>query len=143
MSASNTFETALLQHILQNAAIANVGDASGLQPSATAGSLYVSLHTADPGETGAGAEANYTGYARQGVARSGAGWDVSGAVGSNAADINFPEATGGSSNCTHFGIWTAATSGTLLLYGPLDAALAVSTGIAPIIDAGELTITVD
>ena len=52
MSASNAFETALLNNILKNAAIANVGDATGLPGSATAGILYVALHTADPGEAG-------------------------------------------------------------------------------------------
>ena len=52
MSKSNSFETSLLQHIFNNTAIANVGDATGLPASATAGSLWVSLHTADPGEAG-------------------------------------------------------------------------------------------
>lgn len=52
MPAANTFKTALTNHILNNAAVANVGDASGLQPSATAGSLYIALHTADPTAAG-------------------------------------------------------------------------------------------
>lgn len=51
MSATNSFETALMQHIYQNADIALIGDATGLRGATTAGSLYVSLHTADPGET--------------------------------------------------------------------------------------------
>lgn len=45
-------QDALLQLILRNSAWANIGDSSGLQPSATAGSLYLSLHTASPGEGG-------------------------------------------------------------------------------------------
>ena len=63
MSASNSFETSLLQHILQNADIANIGDATGLRGSTTAGNLYIALHTADPGEAGnqGTSEANYTG----------------------------------------------------------------------------------
>lgn len=67
-----------LSHLLQNAAIANVGDTSGLQPSATAGSLYVSLHTSDPGVTGNQTtnETSYTSYARVAVARSGSGWTI-------------------------------------------------------------------
>ena len=52
MSMSNAFETELLDLIFNNAAVANIGDAGGLQPSAAAGSLYVSLHTGDPGEAG-------------------------------------------------------------------------------------------
>jgi hypothetical protein len=113
MSATNAFETSLLQHIFQNAAIANIGDATGLPASATAGSLYVSLHTADPGEAGAQntSEAAYTGYARQAVARSGSGWVVS-----------------GSATITHFGIGTASSgAGNLLFKGALTASISVTT----------------
>lgn len=35
MSMSNAFETEILDLIFNNAAIANIGDAGGLQPSAT------------------------------------------------------------------------------------------------------------
>ena len=54
MSMSNIGETALLNLLFKNQAWANVGDASGLQPSAAAGNFYVRLHSADPGETGTG-----------------------------------------------------------------------------------------
>lgn len=43
---------ALLLLLLNNTDWANVGDAGGLQNSATAGSLYLSLHTSSPGEGG-------------------------------------------------------------------------------------------
>ena len=49
MSAQNFFEGALLKLIFQNVAAPNLGDASGLQPSTTAGNLYASLHTAVTG----------------------------------------------------------------------------------------------
>lgn len=146
MSLSNTFETALLNHIFNNAAIANVGDASGLPASATAGNLYVSLHTADPGEAGSQStsEATYTGYARVAVARSAGGWTVSGANAVNAAAINFPAATAGGDTLTHFGIGTSASgAGTLLLSGSLTASLSVSAGITPSFAAGQLTVTAD
>lgn len=146
MSASNAFETALLQLILQNANIANVGDATGLRGSSAAGSLYVSLHTGDPGEAGSQTtnEATYTSYARVAVARSGAGWAVSGNTGDNVAAINFPACTGGSNTITHFGIGTDASgAGTLLFSGALSASLAVSSGITPSFAAGALDITAD
>lgn len=146
MSASNAFETSLLELIFNNTAIANIGDASGLQPSATAGSLYVSLHTADPGEGGdqSTSEAGYTSYARVAVARSGAGWTVSGNSVSNAAAVDFPEATGGSATVTHFGIGTAASgAGVLLFKGELDASLGITTGMVPSFAIGALTVTVD
>lgn len=130
MSASNAFETSLLQHIFQNAAIANIGDVSGLPASATAGSLYVSLHTADPGEAGAQntSEVSYTGYARQAVARSGSGWTVSGNNASNASPVVFGPCTAGSATITHFGIGTASSgAGVLLFKGALTASISVTT----------------
>ena len=130
MSATNAFETNLLQHIFQNAAIANIGDATGLPASATAGSLYVSLHTADPGEAGAQttSEAAYTGYARQAVARSGSGWTVSGNNASNAAAVAFGPCTAGSTTLTHFGIGTASGgTGHVLFKGALTASISVTT----------------
>ena len=48
MSAQNFFEDDLLQLIFQNLSAPNIGDAAGLQPSATPGNLYASLHTALP-----------------------------------------------------------------------------------------------
>lgn len=146
MSKGNTFENELLLLIFNNTAIALIGDASGLQPSATAGSLYISLHTGDPGEAGTAttSEAAYTSYARVAVARSGSGWTVSGNAVSNAALIQFPQCTGGSETLTHFGVTTASSGGTKLLYkGALSASLAVSSGIQPQFAAGDLDITED
>jgi len=130
MSAANAFETALLQHIFQNAAIPNIGDATGLPASATAGSLHVSLHTADPGEAGAQntSEVSYTGYARQAVVRSASGWTVSGNNASNAAAVAFGPCTAGSATITHFGIGTASSgAGNLLFKGALTASISVTT----------------
>jgi hypothetical protein len=146
MSATNAFETALLNLIFLNTDIANIGDASGLQNSAVAGSLYVSLHTGDPGEAGSQTtnEANYTSYARVAVARSGSGWAVSGNTADNVAAIEFPACTGGSNTITHFGIGTDSSgAGTLLFSGALTASLAVSNGITPSFAIGALDITVD
>lgn len=146
MSATNAFETDLLELILNNVDIANIGDAGGLQNSATAGSLYVSLHTGDPGETGdqTTSEATYTSYARVAVARSAAGWTVSGNNGSNAAAVTFPTCTGGSNTITHFGIGTDSSgAGNLLFKGALDASLAVSNLITPSFAIGALDINAD
>ncbi len=44
--------TALLTLFFNNTDWANVGDAAGLQNSAAAGSVYLSLHTSSPGDTG-------------------------------------------------------------------------------------------
>ncbi len=146
MSKGNTFENELLLLIFNNTAIALIGDASGLQPSATAGSLYISLHTGDPGEAGTAttSEAAYGSYARVAVARSGAGWTVTANAVANAALIQFPQCTSGSETLTHFGVTTASSGGTKLLYkGALSSSLAVSSGIQPQFAAGDLDITED
>lgn len=146
MSKGNTFENELLLLIFNNDAIALIGDASGLQPSASDGSLYVSLHTGDPGEGGnqTTSEAAYTSYARVAVARTTGGWTVSGNAVSNAALIQFPQCTGGSETLTHFAVGTASSStGKILYKGALSASLAVSSGIQPQFSAGELDVTED
>lgn len=146
MSATNAFETALLTLYFNNTDHANVGDAAGIQNSATAGSFYISLHTGDPGEAGSQttSEATYTSYARVAVARSGAGWTVSGGNAANAAAINFPAATGGTNTITHFGIGSDASgAGNLFFKGALTASLAVSTGITPSFAIGELDVNLD
>ena len=141
MSKGNTFENDLLLLVFNNAAAALIGDASGLQPSATAGSLYVSLHTSDPGEAGDQEtnECAYTSYARVAVARSGAGWTVSGNAVTNAALVQFPQCTGSSETATHFAIGTASSGAGKVLYkGALSASLAISSGIQPQFGAGDL-----
>ena len=45
MSATDVFENGLLSLIFENANYANVGDATGLRGSSTAGVFYISLHT--------------------------------------------------------------------------------------------------
>lgn len=146
MSKSNTFENDLLQLIFNNVDIADVGDASGIQNSATAGSLYIALHTADPGEAGTAAtsESAYGSYARQAVARSGAGWTVTGNEAENAALIQFPECTSGSETITHVSITTASSGTSKILYsGALSASRSVSSGIQPQFAAGALVVSED
>lgn len=146
MSKGNTFENELLLLIFNNDALPLIGDASGLQPSASDGSLYVSLHTGDPGEGGnqTTSECAYTSYARVAVARTSGGWTVSGNAVSNTALIQFPQCTGGSETITHFAVGTASSlTGKVLYKGSLSASLAVSSGIQPQFSAGELDITED
>lgn len=142
MGMSDIFRGNILDHIFLNAAITLIGDAPGLPAAATVGSVYVSLHTADPaaGDQTTNA-ATYTGYARVAMARSGAGWvRVSNSI-SNAAAATFPACTGGSSNCTHFGVGTdAAGAGKLIGSNTLTAALAVSNGVQPNFPIGSLTV---
>jgi len=149
MSASDAFEALLANLIFLNTNAANIGDATGLRGSSTAGSLYISLHTADPGETGNQStnEIGYTSYARVAVARSGAGFTVTGTAPttvSNTAAVGFPASTGANATATHFGIGTGSSgAGTLLLSGALTASYLTQTGIAPNFPIGALTATID
>jgi hypothetical protein len=146
MSKGNTFENDLLLLIFNNTDAALIGDATGLRGSSSAGSLYVLLHTGDPGEGGnqTTSESAYTSYARVAVARSGSGWTVSGNAVSNAALVQFPQCTGGSETITHFAVGTASSStGKVLYKGALSAPLAVSSGIQPQFAIGDLDITED
>lgn len=134
MSKTNALENSLLLLIFNNTDIAGIGDAAGLQNSATAGSLYVSLHTADPGEAGSQttSEIAYTSYARVAVARSGSGWTVTGNSVSPAATISFPAGTGGSGTATYFGVGTDSSgAGTLLYKGAISPSIVCGSGITP------------
>lgn len=134
MSKSNSWENSLLLLLFNNTNVANVGDATGLRGSSTAGSLYVSLHTADPGEAGDQTtnETSYTSYARVAVARSGAGFTVTANSVSPAAAVTFPACTGGSATITHFGVGTASSGAGVLLYsGTVTANISVSSGVTP------------
>ena len=136
-SKSNTFENELLLLIFNNTDIADIGDAAGLQNSATAGSLYVSLHTAtlDDASTQTTSECAYAGttpYARVAVARSGAGWTVTNNSVSPAATITFPACSTGSETATHFGVGVAASgAGKLLYWGAITPSISISAGVTP------------
>jgi len=135
MSKSNTFENSLLLLVFNNTNIANVGDATGLRGSSAVGSLYVGLHTGDPGEAGnqSTSEISYTGYARVAVARSGAGFTVTGNSVSPAAAITFGQMTAGAGGTvSHFSIGTDSTgTGTLLYKGTVTPNIVVSNGVTP------------
>lgn len=135
MSKSNTFENELLLLIFNNTNIANVGDATGLRGASAAGSLYVALHTADPLEAGdqTASEAAYTGYARVAVARSGAGWTVTGNSVSPAANIDFGECTASPGGpITHFSVGVASAGASKILYrGTMTPNITMAVGVIP------------
>lgn len=147
MSKSNSFENSLLLLLFNNTDIANIGDAGGIQNSAVAGSLYLALHTGDPGEAGdqTTSECAYGSYDRVAIARSGAGWTVATNTSTNAALAQFPECTSGSETITYVSIGTSSypTAGVILYSGALTASRSVSSGIQPQFAATALTVTED
>ncbi len=83
---------------------------------------YVSLHTADPGTTGA-SEATGTSYARGASTFPAA----SGGTGSTGSQAAVTARTGSATAATHVGIWTASTAGTFITGIPLTTTENFST----------------
>lgn len=134
MSKSNTFENELLLHIFNNADIPLIGDATGLRGSVVAGNLYVTLHTADPGEAGSQttSECAYTGMARVAVPRSSAGFTVTGSSVSPAATISLPACSGGTETATHWSVGVAPSGASKILYkGAITPTIPISNGVTP------------
>lgn len=135
MSKGNTFENDFLNLIFKATGIANLADNAASGPLTN---LFVSLHTADPGEAGdqTTSEATYTSYARVAVAR-GAGWTVTGNSVSPAANIDFPAATGGTNTITHFAVGTATSGAGKILYkGTVTPNISVTSGVTPRLETG-------
>ena len=134
MSKGNAFENDLLLLLFNNDDIANIGDAAGIQNSVADGSLFVSLHTSDPGEAGDQTtnEITYTSYARVAVARTTGGWTVTANSVSPVATISFPAGTGGSGTATHFGVGSLTSGAGLLMYsGTVTPNIVTGDGITP------------
>ena len=131
MSKSNALENALLVLLFNATAFANIADNAASSPLT---SLYVSFHTADPGEAGNQTtnETSYTSYARVAVLRSSSGWTVTANSISPVANINAPQCTGGTATITHFGVGTAISgAGILLGSGTVTPNISVASGVTP------------
>jgi hypothetical protein len=131
MSKSNAFENSLLKLIFNATAIANLADNAASSPLTN---LYVSLHTADPGEAGdqSTSEATYTGYARVAVLRTTGGWTVTNNSVSPVSNIDFANCTGGTNTITYFGVGSASSGAGVLYYsGTVTPNISVSSGVTP------------
>ena len=105
----------LLKLLLNATNFANIADNTVTAP---ATSLYLSLHTADPGTGGAQttSEIAYTSYARVAVARTTGGFTVTANVASLVAAAVFPAGTGGSGSALFWALGTAASGAGSVLY---------------------------
>ena len=132
MSNGNTFENDLLKLIFNATAIANMADNAASSPLAN---LYVSLHTADPGEAGDQTtnEISYTGYGRVAVARTTGGWTVTNNSVSPVANIDFGQMTAGAGGTvTHWAVGTLSSGAGKVLYkGTVTPNIVVSNGVTP------------
>lgn len=144
---TDVMEVRILELLFENTDAAEIGDATGLRGSSTAGSFFIGLHTADPTDSSTDqqdSEATYTGYARVAVARNSTQWNVTAGIMDNTNAITFPACTASSSTVTHVSVGeTSSGAGTPFLIGALDASLAITAGITPSFAAGELNFTID
>jgi len=142
---SNYFREELLDLIFLNLALAAIGDAAGLQPSAAAGSLHLGLHTATPGGGGTQLtnEATYTGYVRLAIARTAANWTRTANAVNNDNEILFGENTGSAQTITHVSVGTDLTGAGNLLYfdAPSGGSIVVDPNETPRFAASSITFT--
>lgn len=141
MSKGNTFENDFLKLVFNATAIANIADNAATSPLTN---LYVSLHTADPGEAGIKQLVRLrTHHTHVAVARTSGGWTVTANSVSPVANITFPTGTGGSGTATHVGIGTNVSGAGKLLYkGTLTPNIVCGDGIAPVVTTAS-TVTED
>lgn len=115
MGASSYLSNELLDHVFKVGSFA--------QPT----NLAISLHTADPGLTGASEVANANGYAR--VVHN--AWDIAAAQATeNTGIVTFAQATGSWGTVTYVGVWDSATygGGNFLGGGALTESKAINNG---------------
>lgn len=143
MPKGNAFIGQWLDHVFLNTDIPNVGDATGLRQSITVGSLFLALHTADPGVAGTQAtnEATYTGYARVALARTGVNFSRSGQIVSLVLNVDFGVRTdaGATQSLTHCSIGVSSAGATVYLYsGALSVTLTIDQNDFPRVLAGQV-----
>jgi hypothetical protein len=105
--------------------------------------IFVSLHTANPGTTGAN-EVTGGNYARASITRATASWTAAGTGGAteNSVTVTFPAPTANWGLVTHLGLWTAASGGTFLWGGSLTTARTINNGDpAPSFASGAIDLT--
>ena len=144
MTIANATENSILNLIFNATAWANYADNAAGTPQTN---ISIGLHTADPGEAGdmTSAEAAYTNYARQNVARSSGGWTVSTAGSTSpVANIDFPSSGAAGATITH---WSTGKTGggaaAVLWSGAISPTIAVgAAGVIPRLTTAS-TITLD
>jgi hypothetical protein len=145
MSIADLAEDAILNLVFRAVSWATYADNTVTTAQTNIG---ISLHTADPGDTGTAATnevttAAYTGYTRVNVARTTGGWTASsGGSISPAAAINFPAGTAGTGATVSF-FATASSNGNpptgalaVLWSGAVSPTIAVGTGVTPQLTTG-------
>lgn len=124
-------KTTAARNAVLDAILRNVSLAAGA-------TMYMSLHSADPGATGASNELSGSNYARTAITFGSAA--ASGAI-ENTAAVTFPTPSANWTAATHFGIWSAASGGTCYYTGTLAAAVTGQSGVPVSFPIGAVDVT--
>lgn len=117
MPASNYLRGKITDHVLRNVAYTSPG------------TVYVSLHTADPTVNGtANTEISAAWYARQPAVFAA---QVTAGQTTNSDTITYPGVATSAVTVTHFAIWDAVTLGNMLEFAPLSASKTFSVTDVP------------
>ena len=145
MPLGSTFEGQLLNLFLCAKPIANIADNAGAAPLTN---TWSALHTADPlNGTQITNEVALTGYTRTSVARTTAGFTVTGsqpASASPVAAINFPQLTSTSTGtATHWSVgFTSAGAGQIIASGTISPNINLGHNVTPqLTTASSVTLT--
>lgn len=142
-AASDYLENKMVDHIFR------------AQTFAAPTTLYISLYTGAPSDSGGGTEVSGGSYARVSVTCSLANWAGTQGAGTTVASsgssgttsnnnaITFPTSSASWGLCTHFGIHDAASAGNLLFEGALTSSVTIGSGETRSFAAGALTVQVD
>lgn len=126
MGIGATFGNDLTKLIFQATTITGIAQNAGSPIT----NVFVSLHTADPGTTGA-SETSYGSYGRATVARTSGGWTCSGLTVVPVANVDFAQCSSSTATITHFGLWDTISGGKFLVGGTVSPNISVSTGVTP------------
>ena len=140
MSKLDTHEYDWLRHIFNGVAIPNLNSTGG------ATSLWLGMHTADPGDAGStSAEGGYAAYTRIAVDRSTDGWvvssnpDAGGAGVSPVGNIDFPQNSATSTGTfTHATVYTSSniSSSGALYNGSISPTINFAQNVTPRLTTG-------
>lgn len=136
MAIAGVTETAILALIYNATAWANYADNAGSSPQTN---IAIALHSADPATSGnqSTSEIAYTSYARANVARTTAGWTITGvgpAICSPVSNITFPAGTGGGGTVTNFSTGkTGAGAQPILWSGTVTPNITCGSGVTPVL----------
>lgn len=106
-------------------------DLTGVASYSTPGTLYLSLHTAAPNDTGSHAaevSTSGTGYARQSLASKIGAADATSGIAQNTSTITFGPASASWGTISHLGIEDASSAGNMLLWAAPSAAKNIASG---------------